>query len=28
LKLNPGRVIKHATDAHRPVLWRSERVLD
>lgn len=28
LKLNPGRVIKHATDAHRPVIWRSERVLD
>lgn len=28
LKLNPGHVIKRATDAHRPVLWRSERVLD
>ena len=23
LKVNPGRVIKHATDAHRPVLLTS-----
>jgi len=23
LKLNPGRVVKHATDAHRPVLLTS-----
>jgi prevent-host-death family protein len=23
LKINPGRVVKHATDAHRPVLLTS-----
>ena len=23
LKVNPGRVVKHATDAHRPVLLTS-----